>query len=161
MELTRKQDDVYDEADLAAALRSLLKKKELDDPRVAELKLAVAARPQHGCIWQYLESGWRGWRSVEANGDDEMRQAYMKYLKGGSLDGDLGRLCRGGGMTDVAIAGGSNSDEELCGLGAMSGQQSLTRRSDRLPRSTQDEEETGRSMDSESEDSQDAEMDAN
>ena len=161
MEVARKKDDVYDEADLAAALRSLLRKKELDDTRVAELELAVAARPQHGCIWQYLESGWRGWRSFEATGDDEMRQAYMKYLWRGSLDGDLGRLCRGGSIIDVAVAGSSDSDEELCGLGAMSGQQSLARRSDRLPRSTLDEQQRGRSMDSESEDSQDAEMDAN
>ena len=96
MEVAWKKDDVYDEADLAAALRSLLRKKELDDTRVAELELAVAARPQHGCIWQYLESGWIERRSFEAAGDDEMRQAYMKYLKKGSLDGHLGRLCRDG-----------------------------------------------------------------
>ena len=41
------------------------------------------------------------------------------------MDGELGRLCRGGGMTDVAIVAGSDSDGELCGLGAMSGQQTL------------------------------------
>ena len=98
LEVARKKDDVYDEADLAAALRSLLREKELDEARVAELELAVTARPQHGCIWQYLESGWRGWRSFEANGNDEMRQAYMKYLKGGP--GTV-QITSGGGRRDV------------------------------------------------------------
>ena len=67
-------------------------------------------------------------RSMDSDSEDsqdaEMEANYESSEEDDSVDGDLGRLCRGAGMTDVAIAEGSDSDEELCGLGAMSGQQS-------------------------------------
>ena len=88
-----------------------------------------------GCVrrsdWlpRSIQDGQQVGRSMDSQSEDsqdaEMDANYESSEEDDSLDGDLGRLCRGGGMTDVAIAGGSDSDEELCGLGAMSGQQSL------------------------------------
>ena len=78
-----------------------------------------------------IEEGQQVERSMDSDSEDS-RDADMEANYSGSesdedepLDGDLGRPCRGAGLVDVGIDAGSDSDEELGGLGAISGQQSL------------------------------------
>ena len=78
------------------------------------------ARSRTGSRWGALWIPTRRTRDA----DMEANYADSDSDEDDSLDGDLGRICRGAGLVDVGIAAGSDSDEELGGLGAISGQQS-------------------------------------